>query len=186
MTTKQVYEKPRITEVDDARSPNRRVVIHDGVHYAYTIPVAGELVLSPNALAGYFFRSWDRGVAKFDQNRVEHGCPMALWVVPGVNVLHWRARVEQIHPRDIPPSGSLRLVLNPSQPGAMQCGLSATSTSAHVDLDSLSMPDLHGGWTVGGHVGLHVPVEGLLGVRLQAIAQNVRVLWSAVSQAHSE
>lgn len=186
MTMKQAYEKPRITEIDDKRSPNRRVVIHEVDDHAFTIPVADELVASPNALAGYFFRSWGRPGINFELNRVEHGCPMALWVVPQVNVLHWRARVERVNSRDAPPSGSLRLVLNPSQPGAMQCGLSATSTSAHVDLDGLSMPDLHGGWVVGGHVGLHVPVEGLLGVRIQAIAQNVRVLWSAVSQAHPE
>lgn len=156
---------------------------------AILIPVAEELVAAgrseQNAILGMFCR---QSSVMFEQNRIEHGSSMVLWVVPGISVLHWMVRVIPIKRAGGTgqPSGSLRLVANPSQPGAMQCGLSSTSTSQHVDLNELGEPDRYGGWTVGGHVGLSVPVEGLLGVRLQAIAQNTRILWSAISQAHRE
>ena len=179
---KKPYEKPAIVELPERSwSMNKRI----DVSVDALLPVAQQLLSESNGIAGYFYRGWGAGW-KFEANRIEHGCPMVLWAVPGIPVLHWVARIEQVHSRGIPPSGSLRLVSNPSQPGAMQCGLSSTATSSHVDLNSLGCPDKHGGWTVGDHLGLHVPVEGLLGVRIQAIAQNCRVLWSAISQAHPE
>lgn len=153
----------------------------------YGMPVAAELVprVCANSIAGYFYRSWGTG-ARFTQNRIEHGCPMVLWAHPGVPVLHWAARIVQNDSRGTPPSGTLRLVANPEQPAAVQGGLSALADSAHVDLNALGLPDRFGGWSVGGRMGVHVPQECLLAVRLQGVCQNMRVLWSAISQAHRE
>lgn len=180
---KKPYEKPAIVELPEGTRMNRSLLKKVDPLGDVALPVANECLDDRNAIGGYFYRGWGTGW-NFEANRIEHGCPMVLWAVPGIPVLHWVARIERVHSRAIPPSGSLRLVSNPSQPGAMQCGLSSTATSSHVDLNSLGLPDQHGGWTVGGHLGLYVPVEGLLGVRIQAIAQNCRVLWSAISQAH--
>lgn len=167
---------------------NKSIVVHardDGSRSV--IPVAPELLLllGMNAIAGCYSRTWGGGIS-FDANRIEHGCPMVLWAIPGIPVLYWRARIEQVAFRGIPPQGTLRLVTNPNQPGAMQGGLSSTTTSEHVNLYELGLPDQNGGWTVGGHLGLSVPCEGMIGVRIQAIARNVRVLWSAISQGYPE
>lgn len=150
-----------------------------------TLPIEETLITRVHALSGFAFSPWGIG-AHFNHNQIQHSCPMVLWIVPGIPVLHWIARVEQMDKRGIPPSGSLRLVSNPGQPGAMQGGLSSLANSSHVDLNSLGLPDEHGGWTVGGHLGVLAQGEGMLAVRLQGICQNVRVLWSAISQAHPE
>lgn len=182
---KRPYEKPTVTDLgqEGSRLMNKLIVVGPGS----VSPVAPELLLllGTNALAGCYSRTWGVGIS-FDANRIEHGCPMVLWAVPGIPVLYWRARIEQIRVEKIPPQGSLRIVTNPNQPGAMQGGLSATTKSEHVSLYELEQPDKNGGWTVGGHLGLNVPCEGMIGVRIQAIARNVRVLWSAISQGYPE
>lgn len=174
---KKQYEKPEIRDL----GRNRRIVVCEIDDKTISLPVAREIDRSSNAIAGFFFRE---DSVRFDANRIEHGCPMVLWAFPGIPVLHWIARVQP--PDGAIPRGTLRLVSNPGQPGAMQGGLSSLANSSHVDLNSLGLPDEHGGWTVGGHLGVLAQGEGMLAVRLQGICQNVRVLWSAISQAHPE
>ena len=174
---KSPYEKPMVYDLPLSKRVSVRGVL---------LPQARELfeIVRTNALAGHFVRDWSD--ARFDSNRIEHDCPMVLWVLPGIPVLHWVARLEPVQREGPGPSGTLRLVGNPSQPGSIQGGLTALANSAHVDLNALGLPDEHGGWTVGGHLGVLVPGEGLLAVRIQGVCRNVRVLWSAISQAHLE
>ncbi len=145
---------------------------------AVVLPVDADLLQLANGAAGFAARAWGFGVP-FEGGKAVRGCPMLLYVFPDRPKLHWSARLQVANGRT--PRGTLRLMQNGTQPGAPHGGLGATA--AAVDLGQLGPPDVGQGWTVGGTCALHTREQGYLGVQLQAVATDLRVTFSAITQS---
>lgn len=130
------------------------------------------------AVEGYFRRGWGRGW-KYDAMRGERGCPMLLYVKSDRVNIYWLARLIPTGPE---PKGLLRLTTDTSKQTAFAGGLSAVEQRA-VDVEQLGPPDRRGGWTIGGRTKLSVAAEGYMALNVYGVAQDLAIVWSAVSQS---
>lgn len=137
------------------------------------LPVHPELVRESSA-GLVDFRAFGAG-ALFEQNRLEHGCPLLLLARPAATYVHWAVRIAA--PRE-PMSGTLRIALNADQPLSLRGGI--TPLVIAPPLADLKMADQHAGHTIGGVSSLSVG-EGYVGLCLHAIATGCRVLWVAAA-----
>lgn len=144
------------------------------------LPVDPDLIYS-NAVGGYFKRAWGSGW-NFTNMRAERGCPMMLYAQQAREFIHWCARVV---PLGDDPRGIIRLTSNTSQLGSVAtAGLSLMGEPN--DISTLGPPDSFGGWTLFGKARLSIHSDGYIGFNLYGVANNLSVLWSAVSQSKYE
>ena len=153
-------------ENEIARLERRRVAM---------LPIDPDLLHQP--AAGYYFRSWGRGV-HVNRNAGTRVCPMVLFVDPKRPFIYWSARVEPIDP-ELDTHGQIRLVTIGASGHTLSGGLSADSFPKLQH----GARDESGGWTVYGRGRLSISMDGWLGLSLYATARNVRILWSSVSQS---
>ena len=155
---------------------------------AITLPVYLSTTARVLQVGGYPFaiNHWGEG-CDFNANQGERGCPTLLYVPgPEITAVHWVASVERIPGEHL--SGSVRLVTNPEQPGAMQGGLVAQNGSVplvdkYASTSEGKRGEQSGTWTIGGHYFLKVQGAGYLGLCLYAVARGLRVRWTAASLA---
>lgn len=145
---------------------------------AVVLPVDADLLQLGNGAAGFAARAWGYGVS-FEGNKAVRGCPLLLYVFPDRPMLHWAARLQVVN--GALPRGNLRLVQNATQPGAPMGGLGATAPA--IDLGQLGEPDAGQGWMVRGMCTVHTREQGYMGLLLQAVATNLRITFSAVTQS---
>lgn len=138
------------------------------------LPVDSDRILSSNP--SFAFRPWGTGW-RFDASKSERGCPLLVAVNPAARHLYWYARLAPIRP-GVPMKGSLRLVADTTASGALVGGLSQAVTAPAI---GTLVPGPAKGLIIGGRNAIAIGSEGYLAVALHGIAENVRVLWLAVS-----
>ena len=138
-----------------------------------TIPVDADRFLT--TLSGFVRRDWGRGWA-FDAGVTTRGCPMAMAVDSGRAWVHWVAAVAPIN-AGRPMEGQLRLVADGTQ-GLPNLGIAQDVIPPRFEeILTASRP-----LVIRGRNRLSVSGSlGLVGVALYGTANNVAVLWSAVS-----
>lgn len=144
------------------------------------LPVDADRVFTP--MSGYVRREWGRGVV-FDRLRTERGCSLVMPLEVGRPWVYWAALVRKIRPEDRM-EGQLRLVADGSQ-GHITGGLSQDRMAPLLEVfeepDRVTRIDPERGFVVTGRCRVSIATAGLIGVSLYGIANNARVIWSAVS-----
>jgi len=137
-----------------------------------TIPSVPELS-DRNGAGGYLKRSWGAGWPLGQvPGRV---CPIALFVQPVLNRLHWRCRIRLAPGVEKPAEdGLLRLVPDAQQICTSVSGFSA-GEGAYRRFRDLGEPDQLGGWTVGGTIGVQTASHQYLAMALHAFGPGMLV-----------
>ncbi len=165
---------------------SREVVLAEMRAELATLPV-DERLLNIGPIHGYFRRDWGRPGVAFRDRRPARECPMLIWVTPDLPYLHFAARVVFDKAQGRRPKGVLQLSAAVMPSGTFVGGIGA------VGMRGLVLDELHadGGdevpsWILRGRVGVSVQTEGYLGCCLNAVAEGVRVTWTAVTQSSQE
>lgn len=160
---------------------NQALLAEENSGRIFTLPT-DERAYASSALGGLALRPWGYGV-RFDELRPVRSCAMALAVVQDAPFLHWAARIEPAN-KTKPLRGTLTLVSAPDRHLPMVGSLSALGRP--VDLAQLGEPDAKGGWIVRGKLAIRTMIDGICPVALQAVADNLLVRWSAVTQSRAD
>jgi len=164
----------QVGELVDARSAER---VRERRASVVTIPVDEDRILT--TLSGFVYRDWGRGWT-FDAGVTTRGCPMALAADGGRAWVHWVAAVVPIN-QGRPLEGQLRLVADGSQ-GLPNLGMSQDVIPPRFEENRDPRRPL----VIRGRNRLSVFGSlGLVGVGLYGTANNVAVIWSAVSVCSS-
>lgn len=188
---------------------NRRVVEMDQVEKVIVWDVRNELtgmLVTPNqslhaeemhkrivtlpsdarlfALSGLsvFIRPWGQGIA-FNDMQVRRGAPMVVYVTPDLSYLHWAARIEKID-KAKPVRGTITLAGNADP--VIQCAGVLSALNKPVDVNQLGEPDEKNGWIIKGKAAFRTMQDGLCPVVFQAVADNIKIRWSAITQSRAD
>jgi hypothetical protein len=146
-----------------------------------TLPCDAKMY-NASALGGYFMRAWGFGV-HFTEMRPQRGCLMALHASSDVPYLHWVARLERVD-KERGLRGSFSIVTAGDPVIPMVGALSAIGRP--VDLTQIGEPDEKGGWFLRGKLMLRTGQDGLCPLAIQAVSDNLRIRWVALSQSRAE
>ena len=146
-----------------------------------TLPT-DERLFGKSALGGLFIRHWGGGV-KFTSMQPQRHCPMVLHVSSYLSFLHWVLRIEKADAKaDV--RGTLAIV-GTNDPVIQSVGV-LSAVGRPVDLSSLGEPDKQNGWFIKGKSILRTMQDGLCPLMVQAVSDNLRVRWTALTQSRSE
>lgn len=146
-----------------------------------TLPVDVKL-LEVGPLHGYFQRNWGAGIPLHDL-KPARVCPMMIGVQPEFSYVHFAVAILADAEQRKRPRGVIRLGAISTPLSAYMGGISAIGA---IDLKLDDSGDDEEQWILRGRVNLNVQVEGYLACGLNAVAEGVRVLWSAVTQSSQE
>jgi hypothetical protein len=163
-----VHPSPALSSEED----NGRII---------TLPT-DERMFGKSALGGLFIRHWGGGV-KFTSMQPQRHCPMVLHVVADLSFLHWVLRIEKVD-KDAGLRGTLAIV-GTNDPVIPMVGV-LSAVGRPVDLQSLGEPDKQNGWFIKGKSVLRTMQDGLCPLMVQAVSDNLRVRWTALTQSRSE
>lgn len=136
------------------------------------------------ALSGLsvFIRPWGSGV-EFTDMQVCRGAPMVVYVTPDLPYLHWAARIEKID-KAKPVRGAITLASN-ADPVIQSAGV-LSALNKPVDVTQLGESDEKGGWVIKGKAAFRTMQDGLCPVIFQAVADNIKIRWSAITQSRAD
>lgn len=143
------------------------------------LPVEPDLLLI-NAQSGFVVHHYGSGYA-YDPAMPRIGSPIVLYMNPDYPYLNWAARLTV---RGIVASaqrGALKFAADTGQRGTvLASGISEYAAAPH--LETLGIPDAHGGWTIYGRSRCNARLEGFTGFGLFGTLSGARVQWFALTQ----
>ncbi len=192
-----VYDREQPENVGSVVERDKQTELDEHTGKLVTLPLEPALV-ELGGVSGYFRRDWGMPGVQLAGMRPARVCPMVLWLAAeSGTAVHVAVRFSLDPTQGRRPRGGMWLAANVSQQGSMLGGISAVGAT-RIDLDELVVDPLEEhirrqvqdqphpatpSWIMKLRAPVTVQGEGFFSCCLQAVADGVRIHWTAITQS---